>query len=165
MTPTELPEGPLVDKNGNKWDIDIASASQPSGRSIDPWPPHTIFTYSITPHIEHKPLFPDLCNNKVCEGDEVHWYNIKESRYETTLLGKYVTESAWEGTKEASPMFLNRSDCEKWVASNVKTLTLEEALKLAIEEVTRYHKECNEFLDIRDWIDRLIKEKCFTPKQ
>jgi len=113
-TMQELPEGPLTDKNGKKWDY-ILSMDMGGQQA-----------YRFTPHIERQPIFIDLCGNPIHKGDEQYWYADGEYYSSVDFGGGFPVKPGH------SPFFKYRSDCEKWVNSNVKTMTREEALRMVL---------------------------------
>ncbi len=158
MTPTELPEGPRIlldEKTGDRFVVT----------------PQEVITgipgnsYYLAPHIERKPLFVDLAGNPVFEGEAIYSYN-KEMGI-TSIGAADKEEEDWHECEIYGPSFKYESDLEKWVASNVKTLTLEEALRMAgMELITKFRLQAaTGSLGFEEYITDLIKEKCFTPKR
>jgi hypothetical protein len=154
MTPTELPEGPkgkLTDEYGKQWDLTKAHIA-----GLNHGETHQM--YHVTPHIERKPLFTDKAGFTVFEGDVVYFYNKRSETIESIITNEYDTVNG-------NPSFQNYEDCKKWVASNIKTMTKEEALRLFQKNIW----EMGAFFTTKEaWVAHIeneIKEQCFTPKQ
>lgn len=139
----ELPSGPLVDQNGKKWIYENGN---------------------LIPHLERKPLFTDPCGNEVFEGERPF-----SARRDTGTIESWafpadtgLTINYAEGNSIWSPAFKHKSDLEKWVASNVKTMTRKEALEMVVKEWKEYrvNKTMYSSFVFMDIIDNLIKETC-----
>lgn len=140
----------LLDEQGNKWELQNRGTIPICG---DETKREVIF--SLAPYIERKPLFTDLAGNPVCEGDETWVYQAEDNIYvDATAFPKMVYE-AWD---IFSPRFRYKSDCEKWVNSNVKRYTYEEALRLML--CTTDYASLDSF---RQAVREIIKEKCLLP--
>lgn len=148
---TELPEGPkgkLIDEAGNQWDYEkLATYFKSEGDKRED-------VYTLKPHIERHPLFIDLAGNPVYEGDVIYSYNKEMG---ITAIGTADREEEdWNECETYSPSFKLESDCEKWVNSNVKTMTLLEALEMA-------RKIMHEQGHPRLYIHNELKFKCLLP--
>ncbi len=138
----ELPEGPLTDQNGKQWNLKKIASDD--------------ILYEVTPHIERKPLFTDPCGNACYKGDSIHYY---DSINNSCGMIHNITVEPCQGPD--SPAFLHKSDCEKWVASNVKTMTREDALEWLGDLWEKWddigHNTDGTFTD---YIESIRKETC-----
>lgn len=110
--------------------------------------------FSLQPHKERKPIFVDPLGNEVFKGDTIYF---------ALSDGSIQEGKCYSHTTATIETFLRLSDCQKWVNSNIKTLTLKEALELirnldslAPANIIIPGQEHNPY----KWVDEHIKEKC-----
>lgn len=153
---TELPEGPLTDQNGKKWDIAPATRVLTWDLTI-PIPPFE--TFFIKPHVERLPLFTDLAGNPVfVEDQKAYFYDFSTKEIQEQRINKEWGQ--YNPIGDDSPLFKHRSDCERWVASNVKTMTMKEAYELMKKVYLDYLRDGGDYSSFGEWCEDPTVNKC-----
>lgn len=135
----ELPEGPRIlkdEKTGERY-----TATEIEG------------LFSLEPYVERLPLFTDLAGNQIHNGDTVFYYCNRMGKIESIITNGYATVNV-------NPSFKHHSDCERWVASNVKQYTLEEAYGFAKKIVCDFGSQFKTKEELFAFIDSIVQEKC-----
>lgn len=152
MTP-KLPEGSRILKDEKTGERFVWKTGRVQGEPMGgTYPVGDI----IEPYVERLPLFTDPMGNPVFRGDKTWAYEKEEQKYyESAPWGCLDKEhNNW------SPSFKHKSDCEKWVASNVKTMTREEALRMAAKLIWDFRAGPCDISSYEDYCEMLIKETC-----